>query len=635
MKEKYKVLIVEDDHEHFTLIERSIKGASYRVEIFHADSIQSALSYLEKEVPDILLTDWKLPDGEGIEFLAQTEIKEQVPVVLMTSFGNEEMAVKAMKAGAIDYIVKSLNLFNELPHIINRIIREWKSQKILEIKEKALAVSEERLRNILENSPFGMFEIDKEYNIAYSNKTMLKLLDYAESDIFVFDDLIFEKNKEDVLFHINQVFESGESARFTAKLKKKSGKILPVEIQLSVFSYLDTRKMIITISDNTEKIRIEEYQLKENKLNSIGILAGGIAHDFNNILSAILGNVSLVKYSLNENDEAMSLILDAEKACNRAKNLTQQLLTFSKGGSPVKEETNIEEIIQESAKFVIRGSNCYCNFIINPDIWSVQVDKGQLSQVIQNIVLNAIQSMPSGGQILIKISNFKRDNENIPGLYHNKYVKISIQDQGIGITEEDLKHIFDPYYTTKETGNGLGLTICYSIIKQHNGIIDVSSEKHKGTNFNIYLPASNQSSSSIKDREAQIEENHPNARILLMDDDSMVRNMVSRILHRFNYQVEYVNEGNQLIDAYKKSLMLDNPFDLIITDLTIQGGMGGREAVEILHRIHPKIKCIVMSGYSNDPVLANYESYGFSARISKPFSINDFITIIQKVLAQA
>ncbi len=281
---------------------------------------------------------------------------------------------------------------------------------------------------------------------------------------------------------------------------------------------------------------------------------------------------------------------------------------------------------------MVRGSKVFCEFVFEPDINPVLVDKGQLSQVIQNIVINAVQSMPNGGQVLISVSNYDAEKHTLPGLLNQKYVCISIHDQGVGITEDNLKYIFDPYYTTKDRGNGLGLTICYSIIKQHNGLIDVISNPDSGTIFNIYLPACLEQVEKKSQEDHQIEQNNHDVRIIVMDDDSMVRTMVQKILSRFNYDVDFATDGNQLIDKYKSGIINNTPFHVVLTDLTVQGGLGGKECLDILKRINPNIQCIVMSGYANDPVVADYKKYGFTAKIIKPFSINELIQTIKDIV---
>ncbi|HPM02831.1 MAG TPA: response regulator [Candidatus Cloacimonadota bacterium] len=631
MDDRICLLIVEDDDEHYTLISRSFYNQTDYYQLIHADTIAGAIKLVEENSPDLIVSDWKLPDGEGVDLLSHKLIHGHIPVVLMTSFGSEKYAVKAIKMGALDYIVKSTSMFNEFPHLVSRFIKDWNNQKTLEIKDKELARMNDRMKNILECSPFGIFEMDELYHIEYYNQTLLKIFHISIDIALSFETVIDDKARDRIKESLKRVFRNRTYERFDCKLFRMNQEEFFADIQIVPLTYSDTKNLLIIITDMTEKKKVEEYLVKENKLNSIGLLAGGVAHDFNNILSAILGNISLCKYSMTDCPEQTGLLEDAEKACRRAKGLTQQLLTFSKGGAPIKEKTDILETIEDSARFVVRGSKVNCEFMFNSDVKPVLVDKGQLSQVIQNIVINAVQSMPNGGQVTVKVSNYDANIHPLPGLSDQTYIQISIEDQGTGISDEDLKYIFDPYFTTKDKGNGLGLTICYSIIKQHNGLIDVESVPGTGTRFHIYLPATSEQLRKNDEVTSRPELNNQDIRVLVMDDDAMIRTMVQKILLRFNYLVDFAEDGNQLIDKYKSGIINNNPYHIVLTDLTIQGGLGGKECLDILKRINPNIRCIVMSGYSNDPVVADFKKHGFTARIIKPFSINDLLQTIKEI----
>ncbi len=383
-----------------------------------------------------------------------------------------------------------------------------------------------------------------------------------------------------------------------------------------------------------ERKKVEEELIKAQRLESLGILAGGLAHDFNNLLTAILGNIDLAKDYVTQEDEISGLLTDAENASIRAKDLTQQLLTFSRGGDPVKKTIRIADIVKESVSFALRGSNVTCNFEFSKDLWLVEVDRGQISQVIHNLVLNARDAMPEGGSVIIKANNFTVGAENNLPLLKGKYVKISFEDKGIGIAEEHLSRIFDPYFTTKNMGSqkgmGLGLAICYSIIKRHDGLITVNSMIGKGTAFTIYLHASQKN-----DIAPAAEEERPvsgKGRVLFMDDEEMVRNTAGKILKRLGYQVEFAVDGEEAIELYKRSKESSQPFDAIIMDLTVPGRMGGLEAIKGLLEIDPDIKAIVSSGYSNNPEMSDFRRYGFSGVISKPYKVTELSKILDRVI---
>jgi CheY-like chemotaxis protein/anti-sigma regulatory factor (Ser/Thr protein kinase) len=321
---------------------------------------------------------------------------------------------------------------------------------------------------------------------------------------------------------------------------------------------------------------------------------------------------------------------EAERATMRAADLTQQLLTFSKGGAPIKRSASIVEIIEESARFALSGSNvkCVCQFPDN--LWSVEVDEGQMHQVFHNLVINADQAMPEGGIITVHADNA------ILGaggpVQAGKYVKIVFEDQGTGISEEHIQKIFAPYFTTKEKGRGLGLAVVYSIIKNHGGHITVESRLGAGTTFTLYLPASDKPIAEEKGHEE--EPIVGKGRILLMDDEDVVRDIAGEILKEIGYEVEIAKDGREALELYRTAEESARPFDVVIMDLTIPGGMGGKEAIKKLHEINPRVKAIVSSGYANDPVMANFRDYGFDAVIPKPYSGKDLSRIVHKILGR-
>ncbi len=388
---------------------------------------------------------------------------------------------------------------------------------------------------------------------------------------------------------------------------------------------------LCVINDITERKKHEEDTLRSQKLESLGILAGGIAHDFNNLLTAIVGCVSALKLYTSAEDESYQMLEHAEKAALRAKDLTRQLLTFSKGGEPVKQIVSLKEIIRNSTGFSLRGSKSKSNIIVPDNIWHIFADEGQISQVINNLIINASQAMPEGGIITIKCENVTlQNNYDVPKLVAGDYVKILIEDQGTGIPEENLKKIFDPYFTTKPEGNGLGLATTYSIVKKHKGFIGVESEVGKGTIFTIYLPALRDIDEKLPDIEDKLI--HGDARILLMDDEEVVRKIAGWMLNKLGYEVEYAENGSELIEKYRTEFINGKKFDAVIVDLTVPGGMGGEEAIKKLIEIDPDIKAIASSGYSNNPAMSDFPLFGFKAVISKPYKINELSKTISRVL---
>jgi len=375
----------------------------------------------------------------------------------------------------------------------------------------------------------------------------------------------------------------------------------------------------------------ENEMLKSSKIDSIGLLAGGIAHDFNNILTGLFGNIQLAQLKLSLDHPAYKHIENASIAMSRAKSLTGQLLTFSKGGQPLLEVEDIKPVILDSVKLNLSGSDTESVINLCEDLWRIKIDKGQLSQVFSNILINAIQAMPDGGKIYIDATNEIFTNETATPFLSGNFVKICIRDEGIGISKENLNDIFVPYYSTKKTGNGLGLASSLSVIKKHQGEIMVDSEVGAGTSFTIYLPAYlTVGSEKVIQSTDKINAPANAAHILLMDDEKMIRILCTEMLDSFGCTVESAKEGNEAIDMYLAAKKTSTPFDIVIMDLTVPGGMGGVDAVKKLLSIENDAKVIVSSGYSNDDAMANYAKYGFAARLTKPFKLQE----LQKEIAQ-
>ena len=386
------------------------------------------------------------------------------------------------------------------------------------------------------------------------------------------------------------------------------------------------------VNDVTERRRMEEEIAKRQKLEAIGLLAGGIAHDFNNILMAILGNVSLIKQKLPEAATEMNYVKNAEKGIERAKKLSGQLLTFAKGGAPIRETASVRDLLEDCSRFVLRGSSTACRRDIAPDLRNVHMDTGQMSQVIQNLILNAQQAMPEGGEVTLSACNEQLDALHGTGLSAGPYVRIDVRDEGIGIAPDRVGSVFDPYYTTKEMGTGLGLSIVYSIVKRHDGAISLESEQGVGTTFHLWLPAVEE---KVEARPANDGDTaFGKGLILFMDDEQMVRETAGALLKYLGYEVVYATRGKEALQVYKEHMSGGQPIDLVILDLTIPGGMGGVDTMKQLLALDPKAKGIVVSGFAHNRVMLECHEAGFRGSISKPFVLNEFSQIIARVLKE-
>jgi PAS domain S-box-containing protein len=394
--------------------------------------------------------------------------------------------------------------------------------------------------------------------------------------------------------------------------------------------------VVLVFRDITERQRNEAERRKAETLEQLGLLAGGIAHDFNNLLTAIIGNISLASLLLPPNDEMATRLNDAKNASMRARDLAQQLLTFARGGAPIKKTASIGKLIQDTVSFSLRGSHSRSEFVFGSDLWPAEIDPGQISQVIANLVVNADQAMPNGGTLRVNCDNFSYDSTSSPAvtdLPPGDYIRIAIRDEGVGISEECIKRIFDPYFTTKPKGNGLGLATTYSIVKNHNGLITVESKVHYGSTFTIYLPALRHQPIPVEPPPRQMNEVvSGTGRILIVDDEEAIRDLVEFTLDRLGYNVSQAESALAGVELYRQKLEAGERFDVVILDLTLPGGMGGKEALKKLIEIDPTVNAIVSSGYAMDATMSRYQDFGFRGVIAKPYEAAELGKIVHEVI---
>lgn len=507
--------------------------------------------------------------------------------------------------------------------------------------EATLADEKERLAVTLRSIGDGVIVTDVDGRITMVNKVAECLTGWSHEDAQgkplpeVFS-IIHEKSRAKGENPVEKVLRTGRIvalANHTALIRRDGVEIIIAD---SAAPIRDLKGSIIGVvlvfRDITAQYRTEQEMQKMQKFEALEMLAGGLAHDFNNILTSILGNVSLVKMQLGADHKSFDRLTDAEKATRRATELTQQLLTFARGGAPIKKAASIAEIAKETCRFAISGSTTRCSYTIPSSIWSVEVDKGQMSQVFNNLVLNAVHAMPRGGTVRIDFENVTVPVTRPSGVKKGEYVKITFADEGVGIPEEHLAKIFEPYYTTKEGGSGLGLAIVLSIINRHDGYIEADSKPGQGTVFTLYVPALPDCPSPEPESAGGVK--FGEGRILIMDDEELIRDVVGCILMELGYEVGYAKDGQEALVAYTKAREEKRPYDAVIMDLTIPGGMGGKDAVRTLHAIDPGATVIVSSGYSTDPIMADYEKYGFCGVVTKPYNANDISEVVNSVLTK-
>ncbi|SRR5579884_20168 len=636
------ILVVEDETIVAKYIQKWLRSLGYVVPAV-VSSGEEAVEKARETRPDLVLMDIVLRGGmDGVEAAKEIRACLNIPIVFLTAYADDNTIERAKITEPFGYILKPFEE-RELHSTIEMALYKHRM-------EKQLKESREWFATTLKSIGDAVIATDKEGLITFMNPVAESLTGWDQKEAL-------GRNLKDVFSIIDEKtrvpMESPEADALRRGVAINLADHILISRDRREISIDDSMApirddsgniagIVLVFRDITERKRMAEELLKAQKLESIGILAGGIAHDFNNLLTSILGNVSLSKARVNTEDEIYRRLGEAEKACNQAKRLTQQLLTFSKGGAPIKKLTSIERIIRESVSFTLRGSSVRCEFSIEEGLWDVEVDEGQIAQVITNLVINAEQAVPQGGVVKVSAENASsRINSPMhpnyvnllpPSLREGRYIKITVEDEGEGIPQEHLSKIFDPYFTTKHRSSGLGLATAYSIIKNHDGYIEVESGQGVGMRVHIYIPASTE---RVEEKEGGVAEEgvlRGRGRVLIMDDEEMIREVTGEMLSHIGYEVECASDGVEAIELYKRAREENKPFDVVIMDLTVLEGMGGKEAIKRLIEIDPNIRAVVSSGYSDDRVMSEYRNHGFKGVISKPYSIGDLSGVLHEVM---
>ncbi len=584
----------------------------------------------------------KCSDVWGMEL----EPRQECPLIKALKSGKTEQAIMKYPNGRM-MDVRAEPVADDKGRLLGLLrIADDITEKAL--AETALRESEKKYRELADSLPVKLFETDAQGTVTFLNPFALEGLQYTREDLtkgLHIKDVLDKKQWDKAQKNFRKKIAEESSETIESVAKRKDGTTFPVLVNIHPIleenRFSGLRGFAVDITESKQRL---EEMTRMAKLESLGTLAGGIAHDFNNLLTIILGNIELAKWNIAPETPSAQALKKAEKGCLAAKELTGQFITFSRGGDPQMKATAIDTLLRNTVQLSLSGSNVNCEYDIDEDLCLAELDERQIGQVIQNLIQNAIEAMPEGGTVQVHAENVGvtgKGQTPVPGIPEGRYIKLEIQDEGAGISEEHKSRVFDPYFSTKargvQKGMGLGLSTALSIVKKHGGFMHLESEVASGTKVSIYLPAALQ-----EEKEAETGPAVPvlggdaplkGQKILVMDDEAMLRDLTKQMLHLLGHEAETVKDGNEAVEAYKKSLEASEPFDLVLLDLTVKGGPGGREAIRELLKLNPDVKAVVFSGYANDPVMSNCEEYGFRASLAKPFRKASLEDALRKGLA--
>ncbi|HEY2139421.1 MAG TPA: response regulator [Chthoniobacterales bacterium] len=627
-----KILLVEDHPGSRRNLQRLIARRGH--DVTAVTSAEEAEAVLAADKFPFLILDWMLPGKSGVDLCRQLRAGprgDEMFILLVTAKTDAEALQQALEAGANDYLTKPLDvgLLNVRISVAERQIRELMERNQA---RAALVESARTMTNILEKTTDGFFAVDANWKLTYINAEAEAMVGRNREELLggflweKFPDLIgsvFQLNYEKVM--ADQVAIEFEAVDATGK------------IWYEVHAYPSNGGVSVFFRDISERKKSETERITTSKLESLGTLAGGIAHDLNNILTVISGNIGLAQIEAPvDSGNLLGFLSKAGQAAQHAAHLSNQLLTFSKGGAPLKKVVSMGELLEHSAEFALYGSNLRADFDIAVDLWKAEVDAGQIEQVVNALMLNGREAMPQGGTIRVRARNIIfEENTNAP-LPAGRYIKISISDRGLGISEELRTKIFDPYFTTKPTGTGLGLAISYSVVKKHGGLLVLENSSLDGSTFAFYLRASESSAKVASEARVGGRPFHYNhQRILVMDDEEAIRELTSQLLGTLGYEVTAVPDGLEAVRLYERSLRKGEHFQAVILDATVRGGMGGVATIERLRSMDPQVNAIICSGYSDEAALSEFLAYGFRGALPKPFTRSELADALQQAFETA
>lgn len=621
-----RILLVEDHPESRRTLQRLIERRGH--EVVAVGSAEEAELELRKQPFSFLILDWMLPGKSGVELCQELRAApkgEELFILLVTARDDTQDLERALEAGANDYLIKPLDpaRLNVRLSVAERRIRALaeRNQARTELQE---AVG--KMTDILEKTSDGFFAVDRDWKFTFVNRQAEKLLDRHREDLIGKDFWVELPEFTRDAFEKNYRRAMSEQVAIEFEASDPSGKVW-----FELLAYPSGGGVSVFLRDVTDRKRVEEERLTTDKLESLGTLAGGIAHDLNNLLTVISGNIGLAQIEAPGSPaNLLSFLSRAGEAAQHAAQLSNQLLTFSKGGTPLKRVVSISDLVSQAAEFALHGSNLRSDLDIQGGLWRSAVDPAQIEQVINALVINAREAMPRGGIVRVSARNLEIDaNSGLP-IRPGRYVKVQVADNGGGIENRLVTKIFDPYFTTKSTGTGLGLSISYSVVKKHGGLLHLEHTSADGSTFTFYLPATD-SEPPVPEPTLENEIfsfNHQ--RVLVMDDEAAIRDLTSELLGTLGYKVTTVPDGAEALKKYELAMRTGETFQAVILDATIRGGMGGVATMERLRDLDPNVTAIICSGYSDDAALAEFLTYGFRAALPKPFTRHELANVLQR-----
>ena len=623
-----RILLVEDHSESRRALQKLIERRGH--EVVAVASAEEAEIELEKQWFPFLILDWMLPGKSGVDLCRELRASprgEEFFILVATARDDAADLEHALEAGANDYLTKPLDAarLNVRLSVAERRIRSLNER--LEARAE-LQDAVRKMTDILDKTSDGFFAVDRDWKFTFVNPQAEKLLERSRDDLMGKDVWMeFPQFKRDV-FEKNYRRAMSEQVAVEFEASDADG-----QVWLELLAYPSGGGVSVFLRDITERKLMEEERLTTSKLESLGTLAGGIAHDLNNILTVISGNIGLAQIETPDNCEALlSFLSKAGQAAQHAAQLSNQLLTFSKGGSPLKRVVSTGDLIAQSAEFSLHGSNLRAQLDLPNELWRTAVDPVQIEQVMSALVFNAREAMPDGGIVRILARNIEIDPYSSVPLQPGRYVKITITDNGRGIDPKWMAKIFDPYFTTKPSASGLGLSISYSIVKKHGGVLQLEHTSPRGSMFSFYLPATDAELPAPEPGLTNQMFRFNHQRVLVMDDEAAIRDLTSELLATLGYKVTTVPDGVQAVKTFEQAMRRGENFHAVILDATIRGGMGGVATIDHLRNLDPGVTAIICSGYSDEAAVAQFLTYGFSAALPKPFTRHELATVLQRAL---